>query len=80
VNIKKTQGNTVKELYERYGHISYDTLKSLPKYPQNARVPPRYEACEKGKATKPPSPKSTIGPIRTKTPLERLHCDLSLDQ
>ena len=77
-DIKKSQGDTIKELHERYGHISYDTLQNLPEYPKGYEVgkPPRCEACEKGKATKPPSPKSTIGPIRTTAPLERLHCDL----
>jgi len=39
---------------------------------------PRCEACEKDRATKPPLPKSKVGlrPIRTKQPLEGLHCDL----
>ena len=75
-NIGKTQEENIKELHKRYGHISYDTLKNLPEYPKNAGKPPRCEACEKGKATKPPSPKSSVGPIRTKQPLKRLHCDL----
>ena len=75
-DIKKVQGQNLKELHERYGHISYDTLKTLPEYPQNTRKPPSCEACEKGKATEPPSRKSKVGPIRTKQPLERLHCDL----
>jgi len=75
-DIKKAQGETIKELHERYGHISYDTLKTLPEYPKNAGKPPRCKACEKGNATKTPSPKSKVGPIRTKQPLERLHCDL----
>jgi len=75
-DIKKAQGETSKELHERYGHISYDTLKTLPEYPKAAGKPPRREACEKGKVTKLSSPKSQIGPIRTKQPLERLHCDM----
>jgi len=63
-DIKKAQGENLKELHERYGHISHDTLKTLPEYPKNAGKPPRCEACEK------------VGPIRTKQPLERLYCDL----
>jgi hypothetical protein len=42
------------ELHERYGHISFDTLKALPKCPKfNIKNKPRCKACEKGKATKP---------------------------
>jgi len=52
-DIKRAQGNSIVELHERYGHISYDTPKNLPEYPKNAGIPPRCEACEKGKATKP---------------------------
>jgi hypothetical protein len=33
----------VKELYERYGHISYDTLRSLPECP-NFEGKPQCEA------------------------------------
>jgi len=65
-----------KELYDRYGHISYNTLKNLPEYPKSAGAPPRCEACEKGKATKSPPPESKVGPIRTTKPLERIYCDL----
>jgi len=74
--IRRTQGETAKELHERYGHISYDTLKHLPEYPKSTINPPRCEACEKGKATKPPAPQSKVGPIRTTKLLERIHCDL----
>ena len=65
------------ELHERYGHISYDTLKSLPEC-SKFDTKPRCEACEKGKATKPAArnhnKKGTQ--IRTSRPLERLHADL----
>jgi len=44
-------------LHERYGHISYDTLRTLPEFPKDWKEKIRYEACEKGKATKSPSPK-----------------------
>jgi len=75
--IHKTQGNTPMDLHERYGHISFDTLKNLPEYLKTPGAPIlRCEACEKGKATKPPAPISKVGPIRTTKPLERIHCDL----
>jgi hypothetical protein len=43
---------SVKDMHERYGHISYNTLKKLPECP-NFQHTPRCEACEKGKTTKP---------------------------
>jgi hypothetical protein len=64
----------VKELHERYGHISYDTLRSLPECP-NFEGKPRWDACEKGKAAKPPT-LPRMQPIRISRVLERLHCDL----
>ena len=76
--IKNTEGkinytstkDQVKDLYERYGHISFDTLKTLPEYPKDKTIKkPRCEACEKGKATKPPLLKSNQA-IRTIRPLE----------
>ena len=64
------------ELHERYGHISFDTLKNPPEHPKSSTTPPRCEACEKGKATKPPALQSKVGPIRTTKLFERIHCDL----
>ena len=68
---KETQAIT--ELDQRYGHISFDTLKTLPECPK-CNHKPRCEACEKGKATKQPAKRD--GTIRTSRPLERLHADL----
>jgi hypothetical protein len=67
----------VSELHERYGHISFNTLKSLPECPK-FHTKPRCEACEKGKATKPPArnQQKTDPKIRTTRPLERIHADL----
>jgi len=77
VNIKHTQGDTIKHIHERYGYISFDSLKTLPEFPKKFQGPyPRCEACEKGKATKPPAPQSKVGPIRTTKSLGRIHCDL----
>ena len=46
------------ELHERYGHISYNTLRTLPEYPKEAgKEKIRCKACEQGKATKPSAPK-----------------------
>ena len=67
---------TLMDLHERYGHISFDTLKSLPegqKY--QGKTAPKCEACIAGKSTKPPARK-TEKPIRSERPLERLHADL----
>jgi hypothetical protein len=41
----------VSELYERYRHIFFDTLKSLPEYPK-VYMSPQCKACKKGKPTK----------------------------
>jgi hypothetical protein len=67
----------VSELHERYGHISFNTLKSLPECPK-FHAKPRCEACEKGKATKPPArnQQKKDPKIRTTRPLERIHADL----
>ena len=72
VKVKKV---TLMDLHERYGHISFDTLKSLPegrKY--HGKTAPKCEACITGKSTKPPS--KTGKRIRSEQPLERLHADL----
>lgn len=69
-----------RDLHERYGHISYDTLRTLPNFPKIPKAQnPRYEPCQKGKATKPPArtdQKRGKNSIRTSQPLERLHADL----
>jgi len=62
-------------LHERYGHIFYDTLRTLPEFPKDWKEKIRCEACEKGKATKPPSPKQPPQNRATKL-LERIHVDL----
>ena len=73
---------TLMDLHERYGHISFDTLKSLPevapKY--HGKPAPKCEACIAGKSVKPPArTKGRNGSavrIRSDQPLERLHADL----
>ena len=70
---------TLMDLHERYGHISFDTLKSLPegqKY--HGKSAPKCEACIAGKSVKPSTktPKEQRTRIRSKQPLERLHADL----
>ena len=71
------QKKCLKELHERYGHISFSLIKKLPEGRQYKSTPDlRCTACELGKSTKPAAPASTIGPIRTSRPLERIHCDL----
>ena len=69
---------TLMDLHERYGHISFDTLKSLPegqKY--HGKSAPKCEACIAGKSVKPSikTPKEQTR-IRSKQPLEWLHADL----
>ena len=45
-------------LHERYRHISYNTLYTLPGYSKEAgKEKIRCKACEQGKATKPSAPK-----------------------
>jgi hypothetical protein len=79
---KKTllvQKLALSELYEKYGHISFDSLKNLPKCPKfNIKNKPRCKAYEKGKAIKPAAKthQKMALKIRTSGPLERLHADL----
>lgn len=73
-NIASTRGTEeIIKMHERYGHISYDTLKTLPECAK-IKKKPRCEACEKGKTTKPAAKRD--GTIRTSKLLERLHTDL----
>ena len=73
---------TLMDLHERYGHISFDTLKTLPggqKY--LGKTVPRCEACITGKSIKLQAKAHTGSngrgtQIRSKQPLERLHADL----
>ena len=74
---KASASEDIMDLHKRYGHISFNTILSLPECPKPPPdwKKPRYEACEAGKTTKPPSPKQP-NPIRTSKPLERIHADL----
>jgi hypothetical protein len=58
------------ELHERYGHISFDILKSLPECPK-FYTKPQCKAGEKGKAIKPPAKnyQKKAPKIRTTQPL-----------
>ena len=69
--------DTIMDLHQRYGHISFNTILSLPECPKPPTnwKKPRCIACEAGKTTKPPSPKQDKT-IRTTKPLERIHADL----
>ena len=66
---------TLQDLHERYGHISYNLIKSLPEAKRVSGQPEPCKACQKGKNTKPPARK-TEKPIRSNRILERLHADL----
>jgi hypothetical protein len=44
----------ITEHHERYRNISFNTLKSFPECPK-FHTKPCCEACNKGKATKPPA-------------------------
>ena len=73
----KVNKETLQDLHERYGHISFDTLKTLPEAkglsgPETGTC----TACLKSKSTKPASKPSPIGTIRTSRILERIHMDL----
>jgi len=65
------------DLYKRDGHISFNTILSLPECPKPSPEwkEPRCTACEAGKTTKPPSLKRKHA-IRTTRSLERIHADL----
>ena len=65
------------DLHERYGHISFDTLKSLPEGQKYyGKTAPKCEACIAGKSTKPLARKAEkTTRIRSEQPLERLHAD-----
>jgi hypothetical protein len=66
----------VSEFHERHGHISFDTLQSLPERPK-VYTKPRCEACEKGKTKSPPKNHQKKAPkIRITRAPERLHSDL----
>ena len=64
-----------KEAHERYGHISLDTLLKLLEFKGATYTKTAYEACEKGKSTKPPAYKQPTS-IRTTRILQRIHADL----
>ena len=71
----KVNKETLQGLHERYGHISFDTLKFLPEA-KGLSGTGTCTACLKGKSTNPPSKPSPVGPIRTFRVMERIHTDL----
>ena len=71
----KVNKETLQGLHERYGHISFDTLRSLPEA-KGLSGTGTCTACLKGKSTNPPSKPSPVGPIRTTRTMERIHADL----
>ena len=73
----KVNKETLQDLHERYGHISFDTLKSVPEAKGlSGSGTGTCTACLKAKSTNPPSKPSPVGPIRTTRVLERIHADL----
>ena len=64
-----------KEMHERYGHISYNTLSTLLELPK-IKDKPRCEACEEGKTTKPAARNYQKATISTSKLLEQIHADL----
>ena len=73
----KVNKETLQGLHERYGHISFETLKSLPE--AKGLSGPGTGTCTaylKSKSTKPASKPSPVGRIRTSRILERTHMDL----
>ena len=78
MTILKVDSNKLQELHERYGHISFSSLKKLPKAKDILPVEfAKAECipCIKGKSTKPAARPSDTN-IRTQETLERIHCDL----
>ena len=73
----KVNKETLQGLHERYGHISFETLKSLPEAKGlSGPGTGTCTACLKSKSTKPASKPSPVGTIRTSRILERTHMDL----
>jgi len=56
---KISADSQILEFHQRYGHISFNTILSLPECPKPSSdwKKLRCPACEAGKTTKPPSPK-----------------------
>jgi len=72
----KGEKRRTQELHERYGHISYSTLCTLPEYTMGiGKEKIRCKACEQRKATKPSAPKRPQEPRSTRI-MERIHADL----
>lgn len=59
-------------LHEKYEYISFDTLKTLPKFPKG-KIIPYCMACKQGKETKPLAQNQSQNRIRAGKPLEQLH-------
>ena len=73
----KVNKETLQGLHERYGHISFETLKSLPEAKGLSGLGTgTCMACLKSKSTNPPSKPSPVGPIRTTKTMEQIHADL----
>ena len=79
-NPVKVNKVTLMDLHERYGHISFDSLKSLPEAQKyHGKAAPKCEACIAGKSVKPTAKMEAGGRttrVRSNTPLERIHADL----
>ena len=71
----KVNKETFQGLHEMYGHISFDTLRSLPEAKGLSRTG-TCTACLKGKSRNPSSKPSPVGPIRTTRTMERIHADI----
>jgi len=77
--IKKTAAEgeikQARDLHERYGHISYNTLRTLPEFLKEIKEKIRCQSCEQGKATKPSASKQPQEPQNTRL-MERIYADL----
>ncbi|MBC8079188.1 MAG: DDE-type integrase/transposase/recombinase, partial [Gorillibacterium sp.] len=67
---------TARVLHEKYGHLGFDRLYTLPELAGIKREQLYCEACEKGKSTKPAARKQWHKGPRTTKILERVHADL----
>ena len=81
IGIKRmnSEGETTrqaKDLHERYRHILYNTLRTLPEYLKEiGKEKIRCRACKQGKATKPSTPKQPQEP-RSARIIERIYANL----
>lgn len=73
---KASARETAIDMLERYGHISYDTLRTPSEFPKEIKKKIRCPACEQGKARKPASPRKSTQVSSHPNNQDFVHADL----